>query len=368
MPAGVAAPAGIRCSDRWHLGLRAVGELDRRRVFIGPDGCWNNLVRIQDGDEKMLDTNMISAGIDVSKEKLDIALHPGGQHLMVSYDTEGLNELSRFLAAHGVTRVGFESSGGYEARLLAFLRGSAMEVGRFHAGQVKAFARSRLNRAKNDRRDAFMIAAFTASLEQLPTLPDAAFDGFAEALTYIEQLEDRLVGLKTMLETTRDARLCALHKRDIARLQSRREAEIERLTTQIRTHDALARRLDLIDSVKGVGLRTALAILVRLPELGSMSREEVAAMAGVAPYDNDSGKMAGKRRVAGGRSRLRKSLFMAAFAATQWNPDIKAFYTRLRKAGKQHQLAIIAAARKLIVTVNAIVKKDTPWTIKAGQI
>jgi transposase len=364
----VAAPAGIRWSDRRHLGRWGRGELDRRRVFIGPDGCWNNLVRIQDGDEKMLDTSMIAAGIDVSKEKLDIALHPGGQHLMVSYDAKGLMELSRFLAAHGVKRVGFESSGGYEGRLLAHLRGGPIEVGRFHAGQVKAFARSRLNRAKNDRRDALMIAAFTASLERLPPLPDAAFDGFAEALTYIEQLEERLVGVKTTLETTRDARLRAIHKRDIASLEARRANEIARLTAQIRTNDALARRLDLIDSVKGVGLRTALAILVRLPELGSMSREEAAAMAGLAPYDNDSGKMAGKRRVAGGRSRLRKSLYMAAFSATQWNPDIKTFYTRLRKAGKEHLVAIIASARKLIVTVNAIVKKGTPWTMKPAQI
>lgn len=312
----------------------------------------------------MDDNSMIAAGIDVAKDKLDIALYPGKQHLIVTYDAEGLDKLCGFLADHGVTRVGFESSGGYEWRLLAHLRAAKVPFGRFHAGQVKAFAKSRLIRTKNDRRDALMIAAFTASLEALPPPPDALYDELAEGLTYIEQLDDRIVVLKTMMETTRGQRLRALHAADIDSLKARRKVEIDRLVAEIRTQDAMARRLELIDSVKGIGQRTALAILIRLPELGSLSREEAAAMAGLAPYDNDSGKMNGKRRIAGGRSRLRKSLYMAAFTASRCNPNIKSFYQRLKTNGKHHTLAILAAARKLIITVNAVVTRNTPWTDK----
>lgn len=309
----------------------------------------------------------IAAGIDVSKHKLDVVVLPSKVHLEVPYDAAGLKRLDGFLAGHGVERVGFESSGGYEWRLLVHLRKGPVAAARFMAGQVKAFARSRLERAKNDRRDALTIAAFTASLDELPALPDEKYDGLAERLTYIEQIEDQIMRLKTMLETTRDKRAASFHKRDIAMYEKRREREIERLRATVAADAHLARKLELIDSVKGVGLRTALSICIRMPQIGSMTREEAGAMPGVAPWDDDSGTRNGPRHVGGGNARLRKSLFMAAFAATRFNPDIKAFYTRLRKAGKPHVLANVAAARKLIVLINAVVRRDTPWTPVKGE-
>jgi transposase len=308
------------------------------------------------------DTITICAGIDVSKSKLDIVVLPSGEHLEVAYTKQGLKQLDAFLDRHKVERIGFEASGGYEQRLLAHLRAGSTPAGRLQPAQVKAFAKSRLKRAKNDRLDAERIARFTAQLERLPPLPDELSLALAEHLTFIEQIEDRLVFEKTCLETTMSPRLRRLHEAEIRRLETRRELELMRLAKAVEACSERARRLARVCSIKGIGLRTGLTLVIRIPELGSLSREEVAALAGLAPYDNDSGKSSKQRRIAGGRPRLRKSLFMAGFSAIQWNPDIKAFYDRLRAKGKHHLTALTAAMRKLIILANAIVARNTDWT------
>lgn len=310
----------------------------------------------------MGDNSMICAGVDVSKAKLDIALHPGPAFLSVAYDEAGLKQLDGFLRKHKVARVGFEASGGYEWRLLAHLRGGPIAAARFQPGQIRYFGMSRLKRAKNDRLDATLIAAFTASVEELPPLPDARFDELNAEMTYLEQLEARLVTLKTMAETAPLPRLKRLHEQDIARLEARRTARIALIARQAAEDATLASRLDLLVSIKGIGLRTALALAIRLPELGGIGRGEIAALVGVAPYDDDSGARRGRRHIRAGRARLRKSLFMSAFTASRHNPDLKLHYQRLRAAGKHHLLATIAVARKLVILANAVVARGTPWT------
>jgi transposase len=310
----------------------------------------------------MTDTSMICAGIDVSKAKLDIALHPTGAHLSVCYDAAGLKRLDAFLGEHRVSRIGFEASGGYEWRLLLHLRGSGVPAGRFQPGQVRYFAKSRLKRAKNDKLDAALIAAFTASLDELPALPDARFDVLNAELTYLEQVEEQIAMLKTMAETTGTPSLKRLHEQDIARLERRREARMVLIGKLIAKDHELARRLALLVSIKGIGRRTALALVIRLPELGSLSREQVTALTGLAPYDDDSGKRRGRRHVRSGRARLRRSLFMGAFTASRCNPDLKALYQRLRANGKHHLVATIAVARKLVILANSVVARGTPWT------
>lgn len=315
------------------------------------------------GIKKMTEykSNTCCAGIDVSKAKLDAVVMPGGEHLVVAYTKQGLKELDAFLARHKVERIGFEASGGYERRLLEHLRAGSIPAVRVQPRQVRAFGTSKLRRAKNDRLDARLIALFTASLERLPPLPEPLTIELAEHLTYIEQLEDRLVLARTCLETTRNPRLRSLHKAEITRLETRREAELMRLAKAVEASGELARRLARVCSIKGIGLRTGLALVIRIPELGSMSREEVAALSGLAPYDNDSGKKTGRRHISGGRPRLRTSLFMAGFSATQWNPDIRAFYERLRAKGKHHLTALVAAMRKLVILANTVVARDTDW-------
>jgi len=301
------------------------------------------------------------AGIDVSKAKLDAVVMPGGDHLVVAYTRQGLKELDAFLARHKVARIGFEASGGYERRLLEHLRTGSIPAVRVQPRQVRAFGTARLRRAKNDRLDARLIALFTASLEHLPPLPEPLSIELAEHLTFIEQIEDRIVLAKTSLETTLSPRLRRLHSAEIARLETRREVELMRLAKAVEASSELARRLARVCSIKGIGLRTGLALVIRIPELGSLSREEVAALAGLAPYDKDSGKSAGRRHIAGGRPRLRTSLFMAGFSAARWNPDIKAFYDRLRTNGKHHLTALVAAMRKLVILANAVVARNSDW-------
>lgn len=343
------------------LSLLGCGEQDHRRYLHGPDGCLNLRFESKTGDRKMGDVSLCSAGIDVSKAKLDVAVYPGGASLSVDYTAEGLLQLDRFLCAHKVERVGFEATGGYEWPLLLHLRQKGSPAARLQPGQIRAFARSRLQRAKNDRLDALLIAAFTASLEVMPGLPDPAMNGLAGRLTYIEQIEDMAATLKTMHETCRDPRILKQHQADIRRLEKRRSHELRQLIASIEAVTAMTGKVQLITSIPGVGERTAVALLVRMPEIGSLSREQVAAPAGVAPFDNNSGTRHGRRSVAGGRQRLRKSLFMAAFSATRWNPQLREFYARLRARGKHHRSATIACARKLIILVNAILARGTPW-------
>ncbi|MNE44169.1 Transposase IS116/IS110/IS902 family protein [compost metagenome] len=229
---------------------------------------------------------------------------------------------------------------------------------------MRAFAKSRLQRAKNDRLDAMLIAVFTASLDQMADLPQARFDALLAELTYLEQIEQQIALIKTFAETARTPAIKRRHAQDVARLKARRQTHLLRIEKAVRRDLELARRLDLMISIKGIGLRSALGLVIRLPELGAASRAEIAALAGVAPYDDDSGARRGRRHIQGGRERLRKSLFMCAFTATRHNPDLAAFYAHLRQKGKEHLCAVIAVARKLIILVNAIITRDMPWTPK----
>jgi transposase len=305
---------------------------------------------------------MTCAGIDVGKSHLDIAIHPGGMALRVCNDAKGLRALDSFLDKHDVRRVGFEASGGYEWRLMAHLRAGKRQAARLQPAQIRFFARSRLQRAKNDRLDAALIASFTASLDEMPVLPDARLDRLAAELTYLEQVEQQIALVKTFAETAFCAAVKQRHVDEITRLESGRKAQLASLEKLVRDDDELVQRLDLLVSIKGIGLRSALCLVIRLPELGHAGRAEIAALAGVAPYDDDSGKRRGRRRIQGGRERLRKSLFMCAFTAARHNPDLATFYRRLRNNGKQHVCAVIAVARKLIILANTVVARKTVWT------
>ena len=195
--------------------------------------------------------------------------------------------------------------------------------------------------------------------------PDERLAKLASHLTFIEQTEEDAARLKVRLEHIDDPRLRRIAMADIKRLKTRRAAEMTRVAKALRDHADLARRLDLVLSVPGIGERTALAIIIRMPELGRISREEVAALAGLAPFDDDSGKHQGQRHIAGGRGRLRRSLFAAALpAAFRWNPQVASFYERLIAAGKPHNLALTACARKLLTYANTVVQRGTPWTEK----
>lgn len=304
----------------------------------------------------------VCAGIDTGKRKLDVALDGSSEQLQVENTAAGHKALLEWLGRHKVKRVGIEASGGYEQPVVAELRRKRLVVVVFQPAQVRAYAKYRGQRAKNDRIDAALIAACTASVNNIHPPPDARLSPFAAHLTLIDQIGEDITRFKNRLESCRDVRIQRLWKEDIARLAKRERVEFKALLATIRAHRDLAARLDLIYSVGGAGLPTAVAVLVRMPEIGQVSREQAAALAGLAPYDDDSGDRSGARHIDGGRERLRHALYAAALAASfRWNPQLMTLYQRLIAAGKGHKRALIACARKLLVFINAVVARGSPW-------
>jgi len=311
----------------------------------------------------MTQINTLTAGIDTSKAKLDIAVHGRTECWQVANTPQGWRRLAAALLKIGVTRVGIEATGGYERGVVAHLRAAGLTVLVLQPIQVRAYARMHLRRAKNDRLDAMLIAACAAGMEQPGIEPDVRLAELAVQLTFLEQIEEDLARFKVRLEHIKEPRLRHIVLADIVRLRRRRGAELARIVAALRTHDDLARRLDLVGSVPGIGERTAVAIVVRMPEIGRISREQAAALAGLAPFDHDSGTHKGPRRIEGGRARLRRSLFAAALpAAFRWNKALIALYARLTARGKAHNAALVACARKLLVYANTVVQRGTPWT------
>src|SRR5258707_10949005 len=254
----------------------------------------------------MAKLTMICAGIDTGKHKLDVAIDGSSEQLQVDNTPEGYKVLSDWLRQHRVKRIGIEASGGYEQAVVAELRRKRFVVVVFQPAQVRAYAKFRLQRAKNDKIDAALIAACTAAVKTIHAPPDPRLAPFAEQLTMIDQIGEDIARLKNRLETCRNPRFRQTWREDIARLENRPKIELKALVAAIREHRDLAERLDLIESVDGIGLPTAVAILLRMPEIGRITREQAAALAGVAPYDDDSGEQVGIRHIEGGRERLRR--------------------------------------------------------------
>jgi transposase len=311
----------------------------------------------------MTQTTITTAGIDTSKAKLDIAVHGRTERWQFANLVSGWRALASILTKAGVARVGIEATGGYERGVVEHLRAVGFTVLVLQPIQVKAFGRVHLRRAKNDTLDAALIAACAAAIDPPRIAPDPRLAELATHLTFLEQTEEDIARFKTRLEHIDTPRLRRIVSGDIARLKARRAAQIRDLAKRLRAEDDLAKRLGLVLSIPGIGERTALALLIRMPELGQVSREEAAALAGLAPFDNDSGQHRGQRRIVGGRGRLRRSLFAAALpAAFRWNKALIALYARLTARGKAHNAALIACARKLLVYANTVVQRGTPWT------
>lgn len=317
----------------------------------------------------MVNDSTRTAGIDTGKDRLDVAVHGRGSPFTVDNTQAGWECLATRLRQEGVQRVGIEASGSYERGIARHLQAAGFAVVILQPLQVRAFARMHLRRAKNDRIDAVLIAACTDVLDPKETkAADPRLDGLCDQLTFIEQVEADIARLKTRLEHIRDQRLRAIVLDDIERLQARRADELRRLIAALRSHADLAQRFELVLSVPGIGERTALALVLRMPELGKVSREQAAALAGLAPFVQQSGRWTGETHIAGGRSRLRRSLYAAALpAAYRWNAALKALYRRLIKRGKPHTVALVACARKLLIFANTVVARGTPWTERTAE-
>ena len=301
-------------------------------------------------------------GIDVSKATLDVALLPSGEVLQFGNDAPGIEQLGEKLKSSAVNLVVMEATGGYETAVATALVGAGLRVAVVNPRQIRDFAKATGRLAKNDRIDARTIAEFTAHGERPSKALDKERERLAELLNLREALGDNRMRLANVAEHLRDksfARSTATHLAKLDRDMGRIERHLE---DAIAANDAFAGLSRLLRSAKGVGPILAAMLIARVPELGTLKNRQIAALIGVAPFDDDSGPSKGKRHIRGGRTRVRRVLYMATMvAATRHNPVLKAYYERLIAAGKLPKVALVACMRKLLTILNTMVAKGETW-------
>jgi len=304
---------------------------------------------------------MLFIGIDVAKAQLEFACRPSGETGTVPNVDEGIRELVTRCQALTPTLMVLEATGGYEAALVAALATAGLPVVVANPRQVRDFAKATGQLAKTDALDAQVLALFAERVRPVPRpLPDAAIQALDALLTRRRQLVEMLTAERNRLLLARSAVRRDLQQH-IRFLERRLREADDDLHTAVKASPAWRVKDDLLQSVPGVGRVVSLTLLAELPELGRLSHKEIAALVGVAPLNRDSGTLRGKRLVYGGRAPVRAVLYMAALVASKCNPVIRAFYLRLRAAGKPAKLALTACMRKLLTILNAIARDGTPW-------
>jgi transposase len=308
--------------------------------------------------------DIIAVGIDVSKDRLDVAVRPNGEAFAVSRNGAGLELLAGRLVALSPQIVALEATGGFETIAAAALAGAGLPVVVVNPAQVRAFARAIGQRAKTDPIDAAVIAHFAeATKPQIRPLPDDATRLLADLVARRRQIVEMMAAEGQRERRATDKRL----KRSIARLRKALERELTELDDEIdghmRSSPAWCEKQDLLASVPGIGPTIARTLIAELPELGTLNRKQIAALAGLAPFTRQSGQWRGRSFIGGGRTVVRTALFMGAMVAKRHNPILKAFFDRLVADGKPKMVALIAVARKLLTILNAIVRDHRPWQI-----
>ena len=310
---------------------------------------------------KQIESSTKVAGIDAAKAKLDAAVHGVAPARVFANDETGWRDLARWLAEHGVVRVGIEASGGYERGASAYLRQRGFEVVTHQPAEVRAFARFKRIKAKNDRIDAAVIAAATAQTDTVRASGDPTLIELGDRLTAYEQAAELVAQLKTMLEHVVLPDLKRQHQAQLKALSLWKVRLARDLIGRIAQHAELQRRFDLVRSLPGVGQIVAASLVLRMPELGAMSRGQAASLLGVAPFDRDSGKSSGQRHIFGGRARVRRMVYLAACVAKRMKGHFKVFADRLANAGKKPKIVLVAIMRKLIEAANTVLARGTPW-------
>lgn len=304
----------------------------------------------------------IVVGIDVSKDRLDVFLRGDGSRFEVANDAVGLAELMRRLDGLTVAAIALEASGGYERAAARHLADAGLPVRLLDPMRVRRFAQAGGRWAKNDRIDAEVIAGFADAFDGETVSRNPNRERLAEYVAYRRQLGQQLTTVRHQARLLTAPELVAMSRRRIADLKATIVRLGREIAAAIREDEAFRRTNDILRSVKGIGPVVAATLIAEFPELGTLTRRQAAALLGVAPYDRDSGKKQGARSIFGGRADTRAAVYMAALAAARSNPDIKAFHQRLKAAGKKPKVATTACMRKLIVTLNALLRDQRPWT------
>lgn len=305
----------------------------------------------------------ITVGIDVSKAQLDVHVHPVGESFALSNDEAGVAELvERLGRLDGLIGIGIEASGRYERLSVAELAARDLPVVVLNPAQVRHYAQAIGQRAKTDPIDARLIALFVEAVRPEPRpMADAQTQELAALMARRRQLVSMLVTEKMRRQQASPG----LVRTSIARVVTALEDDLKELDrhidTTVRGTPVWRDKENLLASVPGIGKTIARTLLAELPELGTLSPKQAAALAGLAPHTRQSGKWRGKSFISGGRSAVRAALYMGAMVAARFNPALKAFRDRLVAKGKPKLVALIAVARKLLITLNAILRDRKPW-------
>ncbi len=311
----------------------------------------------------MAQNGVVVAGIDVAKDKVDACIRSLSQRRTFESTAEGRRQLITWVRRHKATRVVMEASGGYEREWAKVLREKEVEIRIVDPKRVRHFARSAGRLAKNDTIDADTIAWFAETFDEAPR---QTYDAEREKLMQIVNARHSLIEIETMLTNQGEHSVPEVVQNMQKRLLKKISIELARveaaIAATIKTTSHFAELAAIIESVPGLGAGTSAGLIAAMPELGQVSNKVAAALLGVAPYDEDSGKRRGGRQIKGGRRRVRNLFYMACMgAATRHNPVLKAFYDRLIAKGKLKKVAIVACMRRMIVILNVMIARGEKW-------
>jgi transposase len=304
----------------------------------------------------------IYVGIDVSKDRLDVHVRPSGEAFAVARDGKGLEELIERLRVLSPKLIAVEATGGFETIVAAALGGAGLPLVVVNPAQVRHFAHAIGKRAKTDPIDATVIALFTEAVKpQLRPLPHEAQRLLAELAGRRRQIVEMMVAERQREKRAANARVRKSILRHIKVLDKELAQIDDDIGTLVRGSPLWREKEDLMVSVPSIGKISARTILAEIPELGALTRREVASLVGVAPFTRQSGHWRGKSMIGGGRPAARSALFMAALSAIRCNPVLRAFYQHLLAVGKPKMVALIAVARKILTILNAMLRDKKPW-------
>lgn len=305
----------------------------------------------------------IFAGIDVSKQRLDIAVQGAhSRQWSVEHNEAGILDLALELKKIAPTLLVLEATGGLETRLVAALASAGVQLAVVNPRQVRDFARAMGELAKTDEIDARILAMFAERIRpEVRALPDEDARELDALMTRRKQLVDIRVGEKNRLYQAPSSAVRASIEAHIAWLDARISEVDEDLQKRIQASDLWREKDDLLRSAPGVGPTVSLTLLAGVPELGTLNRQKISKLVGVAPLNRDSGQLRGQRRIWGGRSDVRTVLYMSTLSAIRYNPVIRAFYQRLLARGKVKKVALVACMRKLLSILNRMLMDKTRW-------
>lgn len=301
------------------------------------------------------------AGIDVSKATLDVAITNRKEIKNFTNDENGYKQIIKYLKEYMPELTVMEATGGLEKLLVAYLVEAALPVVIANPRQVRDFAKAKGKLAKTDSIDARIIAEFAKEVHPaVRPFSDKQTDEIKAMLVRRQQIKDMITMENNRLWSA-DPQVQPSIQDHLNWLKQELKELDQEIGDKIQKSPVWKEKDNLLKSVPGVGPVLSLTLLAVLPELGSLTRKQIAALAGVAPFNRDSGKMRGKRTTKGGRTRVRPALYMATLVATRFNPVIKAYYEHLQGMGKAKKVALIACMRKLLIILNAIVRDYRPW-------